>query len=56
MIGMYLTLSGLYVILFLLEHGHSFKEHLNLMLTTFLANGLFCLLFIWLGLFISKRL
>ncbi|MFZ2727072.1 MAG: fluoride efflux transporter CrcB [Methylococcaceae bacterium] len=56
MIGMYLTLSGLYVILFLLEHGHSFKEHLNLMLTTFLANGLLCLLFIWLGLFISKRL
>jgi CrcB protein len=56
MVGMYLTLSGLYVILFLLEHGHSFKEHLNLMLSVFLANGLLCLMVIWLGLLIGKRL
>jgi CrcB protein len=55
MIGAYLTLSGLYLILYLLEQGFSFTSHLNLMLGLFVSNGLFCLLVIWLGLALVKH-
>ncbi|WP_262966526.1 fluoride efflux transporter CrcB [Methylobacter psychrophilus] len=56
MIGTYLTLSGLYLILFLIEHGYSFEAHTNLMLGTFVGNGLSCLLVIWLGLLVGKQI
>jgi CrcB protein len=56
MIGTYLTLSGLYLILFLIEHGYSFETHTNLMLGTFVGNGLSCLLVIWLGLLVGKQI
>jgi CrcB protein len=56
MIGAYLTLSGLYLILFLIEHGYSFETHTNLMLGTFVGNGLSCLLVIWLGLLVGKQI
>ena len=35
MVGAYLTFSGLYLILFLIEHGFSFESHTNLMLGIF---------------------
>jgi CrcB protein len=56
MIGAYLTLSGLYLVLFLIEHGHTFESNWNLMLSTFFGNGLLCLLVIWLGLMAGKRI
>ncbi|UOA07671.1 fluoride efflux transporter CrcB [Methylobacter sp. S3L5C] len=56
MIGAYLTLSGLYLVLFLIEHGYSFETHTNLMLGTFVGNGLGCLLVIWLGLLVGKQI
>ncbi len=56
MIGAYLTLSGLYLVLFLIEHGYSFETHTNLMLGTFVGNGLSCLLVIWLGLLVGKQI
>jgi len=56
MIGTYLTLSGLYLILFLLEQGFSFNSHINLMLGIFISNGLCCILVIWLGLFVGKQI
>jgi CrcB protein len=56
MVGTYLTLSGLYLILFLIEHGFSFEFHTNLMLGIFVGNGLSCLLVIWLGLLAGKQI
>jgi CrcB protein len=56
MIGTYLTLSGLYLILFLMEQGCSFETHAPLMLGIFTGNGLSCLLVIWLGLLAGKQI
>jgi CrcB protein len=56
MVGTYLTLSGLYLILFLIEHGYSFESYTNLMLGIFVGNGLSCLLVIWLGLLAGKQI
>jgi CrcB protein len=56
MVGVYLTLSGLYVLLFLVENGYSFDTHTNLMLGTFVSNGLICIFVIWMGLLIGKQI
>ena len=56
MVGTYLTLSGLYLILFLIENGYSFESHTTVMLGIFLGNGLSCLLVIWLGLLAGKQI
>jgi CrcB protein len=56
MVGTYLTLSGLYLILFLIEHGYSFEFHTSLMLGIFAGNGLSCLLVIWFGLLAGKQI
>jgi CrcB protein len=56
MVGTYLTLSGLYLILFLIEQGFSFNSHTNLMLGTFVGNGLICIFVIWLGLLVGKQI
>jgi len=54
--GAYLTLSGLYLILYLIEHGYSFDTHLNLMLSVFVSNGLICILVLWMGLLTGKQI
>ncbi len=56
MLGTYLTLSGLYIILFLIERGYSFDSHLNAMLGIFISNGLLCMFVIWLGLLVGKQI
>ncbi|MEY3289779.1 MAG: hypothetical protein RLZZ419_2021 [Pseudomonadota bacterium] len=56
MIGAYLTLSGLYLVLFLIERGYSFETHIHLMLGTFVGNGLSCFFVIWLGLLVGKQI
>jgi len=55
-IGVYLTLSGLYLILFLIEHGFSFDSQTNFILGLFVANGVFCSSSIWLGLLLGKQI
>lgn len=55
-IGAYLTLTGLYLILYLMEHGYSFETHLNLMLSVFLSNGLICIFLLWMGLLTGKKI
>ena len=55
-IGAYLTLSGLYLILFLIEHGFSFDAQTNFMLGLFVANSLICSGSIGLGLLIGKQI
>lgn len=56
MIGIYLTLSGLYLLLYLVENNYSFDTHTNLMLGTFVANGLICMFVIWMGLLLGKQI
>ena len=56
MTGVFLTLSGLYVVLYLLEHGFSLETHLHLILGVFTANVLFCLILLWLGLVAGERI
>lgn len=41
-IGVYLILSGLYLILFLIEHGFSFNSQTHFMLVLFITNSLLC--------------
>ena len=55
LVGVFLTLSGLYLLLFLVEKGYSFDTHLNLMLGTFVSNGLLCIFVIWMGLLAGKQ-
>ncbi|WP_374089404.1 fluoride efflux transporter CrcB [Methylomicrobium lacus] len=56
MAGVFLTLSGLYVVLYLLEHGFALETHLNLIVGVFAGNGLLCLLLLWLGLSAGERI
>jgi fluoride exporter len=55
-IGAYLTLSGLYLILFLIEHGVTFDTQTNFMVGLFVANSVFCSGSIWLGLLLGKHI
>ncbi|MCL7421652.1 MAG: fluoride efflux transporter CrcB [Methylobacter sp.] len=56
MVGLYLTLSGLYLVLYLIEHGYSFEAHLNLMLGIFVGNGLISVLVLWTGLWVGRQI
>lgn len=55
-IGAYLTLSGLYLILFLIEHGFTFDSQTYFMLGLFVANSVFCSGTIGLGLLLGKQI
>ena len=54
--GMYLTFSGLYVLLYLLEQEYSLSSHLNTLLGSFVGNTLVCLLSLWLGFCAAKQI
>ncbi|MFU8789351.1 MAG: fluoride efflux transporter CrcB [Methylobacter sp.] len=56
MVGVFLTLSGLYLMLYLVEHGFSFDANLNLMLGTFVGNSFICVLVIWMGLLVGRQI
>ncbi|MGR8979220.1 MAG: fluoride efflux transporter CrcB [Gammaproteobacteria bacterium] len=53
--GAFLTLSGLYLILYLIEHGYSFEANLKLMLSVFISNGLIFILVLCMGLWVGKQ-
>ncbi|MGZ5052249.1 MAG: fluoride efflux transporter CrcB [Methylobacter sp.] len=55
LVGVYLTLSGLYLLLYMVEHGYSFDTHLNLMVGLFVGNSLLCSLVIWMGLLLGRQ-
>lgn len=54
-VGVYLTLSGLYLLLYMVEHGYSFDTHLNLMVGLFVGNSMVCSLVIWMGLLFGRQ-
>ncbi|MEY4209889.1 MAG: fluoride efflux transporter CrcB [Pseudomonadota bacterium] len=53
--GIFITLSGLYLILYLLESGHAFETHLSAMLIVFVSNIAVCGASLWLGLWLGKQ-
>jgi len=55
-VGMFATLSSLYVVLYLIEEGHQFEKELNMMLSVFLGNALLCGAAIWGGLLLGKQI
>ncbi len=54
-VGMFATLSSLYVVLYLIEEGHQFEKELNMMLSVFLGNVVLCGAAIWAGLLLGKQ-
>jgi len=56
LVGVFLTLSGLYLLLYLVEHGYSFDTNLNLMLGIFVGNSLICISVIWMGLLVGRQI
>ena len=56
LIGIFTTLSSLYLILYLLEEGYTFDADLNLLLGVFIGNVVVCLFAAWGGLLTGKQL
>jgi len=56
LVGVFISLSGLYLILHLMEAGLSVKTDLNVMLSVFLVNTLVCLFSLWGSLLVAKQL
>lgn len=56
LVGVFITLSGLYLILYLVEDGFSMKTNLNMMISVFAVNTLICLSLVWAGLLVGKQL
>ncbi len=56
LVGLYLTFSTLYIVLYMIESGHTLNSHLSLMLSVFISNILISGLAMWSGLLIGKNL
>ncbi len=56
MVGIFITLSSLYLILYLIESGHTFESHLSAMLGIFMSNVAVCGLALWIGLMVGKHI
>jgi len=54
-IGIFLTLSSLYVLLYLVEEGQQIKQELNGMLVVVFFNTLFCGVSIWFGVLLGRQ-
>jgi len=49
-VGLFATVSSLYLILHLIEEGHDFKTHFTSIVVLFMGNSSVCVLMLWLGL------
>jgi len=56
LVGIFITLSTLYLILYLIEEGHSFEDDLAMLLGVFVGNTVVCLIGVWMGFQIGKQL
>lgn len=56
LIGAFATLSSLYLVLYLIEQGHSFETNINTMLLVFMGNAGICGVTLWLGLLAGKQI
>jgi CrcB protein len=55
LIGGYITMSGLYVVFYMIEQGYAFESHLSVMLSVFTGNSFLCLLVIWFGMMLGRQ-
>ena len=55
LVGIYLTLSGLYIIFFLLEQGYAFETHVRVIMALFVINSLVVLLVAGMGVWAGKQ-
>jgi fluoride exporter len=56
LVGMFVTFSGLYLILYLLAEGYGLKQELSMLLAIFLGNMFACIIAVWIGLLAGKQL
>lgn len=56
LMGILITFSGLYLVLYMVEDGVSIKTNLNVVTSLFVINTLICLLFSWIGLLAGRQL
>ncbi len=54
--GLYIILTSLYLILFLIEDGHAFESNLHLMLAVMTANTLLCMAAFWGGIVVGEQI
>ena len=54
--GIFITLSGLYLILYLIENSQAGNHNVSLMLSVFAGNTLICLMGLWVGLLAGKQI
>ncbi len=54
-VGAFMTFSSLYLILYLIEEGYSFKTEMATLLSVFMGNALVCLAFFWLGSLLGRQ-
>lgn len=55
LIGVFLTLSSLYIVLYLIEEGHHFKQEINMMLSVLVTNVCVCGALIWTGWWVGNQ-
>lgn len=55
-VGFFITMSSLYLILYLIEDGYSPTLNLNLMLGIFVGNAIFCGFSLWAGVMAGKQI
>ena len=54
--GAFATLSSLYLVLYLIEEGHAFQgKGLDALLSVFVGNAFVCVVGVWCGFILGKR-
>lgn len=53
--GLYLMVTSLYLVLYLIEEGHAFENNLHLMLSVLGANTLICMVTFWSGVVVGEH-
>ncbi len=56
LIGLFLTLSSLYLVLNFIEQGHSFESHLKSISVTLFSNLMICSAALWMGFLAGKQI
>ncbi len=55
-VGIFVTLSSVYLVHYFIEHGYSVAQHLKSISTAVISNLLICSLALWLGCWISRQI
>jgi CrcB protein len=55
-IGVFMTLSSLYLVLYFIEQGHTFDTHFRPMMLALLSNVIFCGFALWTSMLLAKQI